>query len=133
MITLKSLITKYPCGIHFNPDAASIDVAIDEFGKCDIHIKPFDQSWDFNSSVEIDCFWYYGCLPKGIREEIETAFATTDYEHFCKIRDKMFNQAGSWCVPKGVSLVWQDTIIGWIDFIDEFIFNNIDFQECEHG
>ena len=91
MITLKELITRYPCGIHFNYDVVIIEAVVDEFGKCDIHIKSFlDQDWDFNSSVEIDCFWYYGCLPKGVREEIETAFATTDYEHFCEIRDKMF-------------------------------------------
>lgn len=134
MIILKELIKKYPSGIHFNPEVVNIEVAIDELGKCDIHIEPFlDQGWDFDSEIELACYWYYGCLLKGVREEIESAFANNNYEQFCKARDKMFNQAGNWCVPKSVSLYWKNEIIGWIDFIDEFIFNNIDFQECEHG
>lgn len=134
MITLKELIKKYPCRIQFNPDVANIETAIDEFGKCDIHIEAsLEQGWDFDTEVELICYWYYGCLLEGVKEEIESAFALDNYEQFCKARDKMFDQRGSWCVPKTVNLYWKEEIIGWIDFIDEFIFSNIDYQECEHG
>ena len=128
MIILKELIKKYSAGILFNPNVVSIQASTDELGKCDIHIESFlDQGWDFDSEITLYAFWHETSISSKLKKELQSIFSEEEFEKLQQARAKSLTSVEGRGLPHGVSLYFQDTLIGWIPFIDSFIYEHIDF------
>lgn len=135
MVILKELIKKYPRSIYFNTEITNINIAVEKSNKCSINIEASpEQKWNFNSKVKLVCVWYSGSLPDGVRERVNAAFKEKNFEEFIKIEKSVRSNAPNsyWGLPDDVYIYYKDIIIGHINYIDEFLFKNIDHQECEY-
>jgi hypothetical protein len=153
MIKLKELLEKYGSDIHFYKEIVNCE-AICENGEITIKYIPNKtysntitnadgQFIDYNISlegafqsdaeVELNCYWYYGGLARARKTAFETAFKRKDYNLFKATKKALLDTESYWCSPQTISLSINGEPFGSIDYIDEFLFQHIDFQECEHG
>ena len=153
MIKLKELLEKYGSDIHFYKEVVNCK-AICENGEIIIKYIPNKtysntvtnvdgESIDYNvnlegvfqpdAEVELDCYWYYGGLARGRKTSFDMAFKRKDYNLFKATKKALLNTESYWCSPQTISLSINDMPFGSINYIDEFLFQHIDFQECEHG
>ena len=153
MIKLQDLLTKYGNDISFVSDVLQCN-AVCENDSITITYRPgepitdsytdrdknvVDYTLDLNNKlnpdaqVELVCYWYYGALPKNVHENIHQAFDTHDYAKLQRISSESFDKAYAWCIPQTISLTIDGNILGHINYIDNFLFEHLDHQECEHG
>jgi hypothetical protein len=153
MIKLKELLEKYGADISFCKDTLKQEVKC-ENDRIILTYSPagpisdhyFDENHNIidytldltgliseDSDVELTCYWYYGCLPKDIYDNFIDAFDEKDYQLYKDTINETWDKEYHWCSPQSISLCINDNILGHIEYIDEFLFNNLDYQECEHG
>lgn len=153
MIKLKELLEKYSTDIHFHKEVINSETKCENgeiiikytTGKPYVqtikkpdgtnyeHIIDLKDAFQPDTKVELNCFWYYGGLAEARREGFELAFKTKDYKLFKDVKKVLLNTESYWCSPQSIVLSIDGKPFGHIDYIDEFLFQHIDFQECEHG
>jgi hypothetical protein len=153
MIKLKELLEKYGTDVQFCKDVLKQEVKC-ENDKIILTYSPagpisdhyFDENHNIidytldltgllseDADVALTCYWYYGGLPKKIFNNFIDAFDAKDYQLYKDTLQENWNKEYYLGAPKNISLCINGNILGHIEYIDEFLFNKLDDQECEHG
>ena len=153
MIKLQELLTKYGRDISFHKDLVNSEIkcegdkiiityspgqpVTDSYITADKTIVDYivDLNGKFNpeAEVELNCYWYYGAMPADVRALMHEAMGNRDYSMYSQLKSLAWDTNYAWCIPKTISLSIDDEPFGSIDYIDQFLMEHLDNEECEHG